>query len=239
MGTLKNSCGNTYNCIAASANDNPPILSEKAAHGGVALLWKVAIDDYISPLDNIKSDRIVGIQCEFRGHISLFILGVYLPSAGHNLEEYGEYFDSLWALYDSLSSNGKVILMGDFNRDLGNSLGNKGRREPNQRGLKLLDLANYFNVCPVNLMNMCTGPLETFNSFCGRYHTTLDYIFVPNCLLSSITSAKTFEADPDNTSDHLPIQLTLIINYNFASCAGNSQRSKKSPKLNGLNFHLK
>ena len=55
LGILKSSCGNTYNCIAASANDNLPILSGKAAHGGVALLWKVAIDDYISPLDNIKS----------------------------------------------------------------------------------------------------------------------------------------------------------------------------------------
>ena len=93
-------------------------------------------------------------------------------------------------------------------------------------------------MCPVNLMNMCAGPLETFNSFCGRYHTTLN-IFVPNCLSSSITSAKTFEAYPDNTSDHLPIQLTLTINYNFASCGGKSQRSKKSSKLNGLNFHLK
>ena len=60
-------------------------------------------------------------------------------------------------------------------------------------------------------------------------------MFVPNCLLSSITSAKTFDADPDNTSDYLPIQLTLNINYNFASCAGNSQRSKKKPKLNGPN----
>ena len=168
LGILKSSCGNTYNRIAASANDNPPILSGKAAHGSVALLWKVSIDDYISPLDNIKSDRI---QCEFPGHVLLFILGVYLPSASHNLAEYGEYFDHLWALYDSLSSNGKVILMGD----LGNSLGNKGRREPNQRGLKLLDLANYFNLCPVNLMNMRAGPLETFNSFCGRYRTTLDY----------------------------------------------------------------
>ena len=54
-------------------------------------------------------------------------------------------------------------------------------------------------------MNMCAGPLETLNSFCGRYHITLDYIFVTNSLLSSITSAKTFEADPDNTSDHLTI----------------------------------
>ena len=49
-------------------------------------------------------------------------------------------------MYDSLSSNGKVILMGGFSGDLRNSLGNKGRRESNQRGLKLLDLANFFNV---------------------------------------------------------------------------------------------
>ena len=82
--------------------------------------------------------------------------------------------------------------MGDFSGDLGNPLGCKGRR-----GLKQLDLTNYFNVL-FNLMNMCAGPLETFNSFCGRCHTTVkpDYIFVPICLLSSITSAKTFEAYP-------------------------------------------
>ena len=90
LGILKSSCGNTYNCIAASANDNLPILSGKAANGGVALLWKVAIDNYISLLDNIKPDHIVGIQCEFPGHILLYILSVYLPSASHNLEEYGE-----------------------------------------------------------------------------------------------------------------------------------------------------
>ena len=237
---LKLSCDNTYNCIAASADDNPPIFSGKAAHGGVALLWKVAIDDYISPLDNIKSDRIVGIQCDFPGYELLFIIGVYLPSASHNLEEYCEYFDYLWALYDSLSSNGKVILMGDFNGDLGNSLGDKGKREPNERGLKLLSLGNDFNLSPVNLMNMCTGPLETFNSFCGRHHSTLDYIFVPNCFRSSIESARTFEDDPDNTSDHLPIQMTLnfTVNDSSASYHGDSQCSKKKCKIFWSKFSL-
>ena len=51
-------------------------------------------------------------------------------------------------------------------------------------------------------------------------------------------SAKTFKADPDNTSDHLPIQLTLTINYNFASYAGNSQHSKKKPKIKWSKFSL-
>ena len=95
-----------------------------------------------------------------------------------------------------------------------------------------------FNLCPVNLMNMCAGSLETFNLFCRRYRTTLEYIFVPKCLLSSITSAKAFEADPDNTSGYLPIQQTLNINYNFAFCAGNSQRSKKKTKIKWSKFSL-
>ena len=237
---LKLSCDNTYNYIAASTDGNPPILSGKAAHSGVALLWKVATDDYISPLDNIKSDRIVGIQCDFPGYELLFIVGIYLPSASHNLEEYYEYFDYLWALYDSLFSNGKVILMGDFNGDLGDSLGDKGKREPNERGLKLLSFANVFNLSPVNLMNMCNGPLETFNSFCGRHHSTLDYIFVPNCLLSSIESVKTFEADSDNTSDHLPIQMTLnfTMNDNSASYDGDPQCSEEKSTIFWSKFSL-
>ena len=54
--------------------------------------------------------------------------------------------------------------MGDFNGDLGNSLGDKAKHEPNQRGLKLLDFANYFNLCPVNLMGTYHGPTETYFS---------------------------------------------------------------------------
>ena len=84
--------------------------------------------------------------------------------------------------------------------------------------------ASCFNMCPVNLMNMRARPLETFNSLL--------------LITFSITSTKTFKADPDNTSDHLPIQLTLTINYNFASCAGNSQRSKKMPKIKWSKFSL-
>ena len=130
--------------------------------------------------------------------------------------------------------------MGDFNDDLGNSRGDKGKCEPNERGLKQLSFANVFNLFPVNLMNMCTGPLEEFNLFCGRHHNTLNYIFVPNCLLSSIESAKIFEVDPDNTSDHLPIQMTLnfTMNDNSTSYDGDPQCSNKKSKFFGPNFHL-
>ena len=59
-------------------------------------------------------------------------------------------------------------------------------------------------------------------------------------MLSSIESAKTFEADPDNTSDHLPIQMTLnfTINDNSASYDGDPQCSKKKSKIFWSKFSL-
>ena len=90
--------------------------------------------------------------------------------------------------------------MGDFNGDLGNSLGDKGKREPNLCGLKLLDFASCFNLCPVNLMKMCTGPLKTFNSYCRRFHSTLDYIFY-----------QTVYRTVSNQLKHLMMMLTTLL----------------------------
>ena len=40
LGTLSSECNNSYNCIAVSSNKNPPILSGKGAHRGVAYCGK-------------------------------------------------------------------------------------------------------------------------------------------------------------------------------------------------------
>ena len=146
----------------------------------------------------------------------------------------------MWALYESLSSRGIVLIMGDFNCDSGNSLGDKDKRKPNLRGLKLLDFANCCNLCPVNLMKMCTEPLETFNSYCGRFHSTLDYIFLPNCLLSSIKSAETFDDDVDNISDHLSIQLKLCytVSDSVSTCDESSKNSRSELKIHWSKFRF-
>ena len=92
--------------------------------GGVALVWNHTIHNFITPIDTIEPDRIVGyIKCEIVNCWPLLILAVYLPSANHALEEFKECFDYLWALYDSLSADGFVILLSDSNGDLGNYLG--------------------------------------------------------------------------------------------------------------------
>ena len=117
LGFIKSATENTFNCHAVCAYDNPPILSGDNPHGGVALLWKCSINDWVTPLEDIISDRIVGIRLDFPKCDPLFILGVYLPatSAKHTLDDYLQYLHYLWAIYDKLSSEVFVVILGDFN----------------------------------------------------------------------------------------------------------------------------
>ena len=69
---LESSTKYVYKSIAVSADDNPHILSKNIAHGSVALVWKRTTDDFVTPLENIESDRIVGIRCDFDNCDPLF-----------------------------------------------------------------------------------------------------------------------------------------------------------------------
>ena len=139
----------TYNCTAVSSKGNPPILSGKPAHGGVALFWKISIDGLVIPLENIDFDRIIGIRCDFPDSDPLFISSIYLPASSHCINEFNECLHYLWALYESFISKCFVVVMGECNGDLGNALGDRRHHEPNMRDLKLIEFANFFNLCPI------------------------------------------------------------------------------------------
>ena len=88
-------------------------------------------------------------------------------------------------------------------------------------------------------MSTCRGPLETFVSHCGRFKSTIHYIFLPNCLFDSIVSSKVFEQTIDNTSDHLPVKLE--INYSVNSSAlsvDNSSNMGVRDKIRWLKFTM-
>ena len=126
---------------------------------------------------------------------------------------------------------------GELNGDPGNSLGDKGCYAPNDRGLRLLDFANYFVSHKLNLLLVCSRPLETFVSHCGRFKSKIDYILLSNCLHDSIVSCKTFEQTIENTSDHLPVQLK--INYNNSCTALSFDNCSEMDKVDGQIVALK
>ena len=85
LGILESAINYTFKCTAVSPFDNPAILLRKPAHGGVALFWENSINDFVTPLEEIDSDRIVGIRCDFGNNDPLFILCVYLPSSSYQM----------------------------------------------------------------------------------------------------------------------------------------------------------
>ena len=58
----------------------------------------------------------MGIKCDFPNYSPLFILSVYLTSLNDKIEDFNEH---LWALYDTLSTDGYVIVLGDLMGILG------------------------------------------------------------------------------------------------------------------------
>ena len=183
----------------------PALLMEKKRMEELHSCGKLPFMFILLLLKTFNAIALWESNANFQAVNHLFILSVYMPSSNHALDEYREYLDFLWALYDSLSADSFVLVMGDLNGDLGNSLGDKGLKEPNERGKLLLDFANYFNLCPINLLVICDCPLETYFSHCGKYRSTIDYKFLPYCLQNSIVMSKTFDLDIDNSSDHQPV----------------------------------
>ena len=167
--------------------------------------------------------------------------------ANHIAEEFQEYFDYLWALYESLSVQGYTILMGDFNCDLGNSMGDRAPYEPNQRGLKLSEFANYFNLLSSKSFKTMLWTVYTYHSCCGRYRSTIGYIFLPNCLFKSIVSVKTLE--PITSQCRLPLSSLIYLSKSLAVLTmqnlplkirsfGPNFRMKRSVKSMSIRFCL-
>ena len=131
-----------------------------------------------------------------------------------------------------------MLILCDLNGDLGKSLGDKSSYEANQRGLKLLGLADFFNLCPVNLFGSCSGPLESYILHCDRCRSTIDYILLPNCLFDNIVSAESFDPHVDNASDHLLIEVCLSYPDKSVNNAteDNIDISESKPKIRWYEF---
>ena len=89
---------------------------------------------YFGPLKNIDSDSTVGIQCGFPGYDTLHILGVYLLHQATILSFMINILITCGPCMSHYPPGWVVLIMSDSNGDLGSSLGDKGKHEPNLCG---------------------------------------------------------------------------------------------------------
>ena len=76
---------------------------------------------------------MIGIEYNL-SHCSLYIISVYLPSRSGCTDDIKESLDQLDAAITLLSPGTDIIIMGDFNADLGLLGGPKASTEVNEQG---------------------------------------------------------------------------------------------------------
>ena len=80
---------------------------------------------------------------------------------------------------------------------------------PNSQGLIVKEWADRYNLHPVSISEISSGPGYTY--FSGEKRTTVDYIFSDVATVECLETCYTHDMHGFNTSDHLPISATLSL----------------------------
>ena len=135
-----------------------------------------------------------------------------------------------------------TVIIGDFNGALGYLGGNRICSEPNQRGKRIDEFFNFFNLSAVNLGKSCACPLETFYADSGTSSSAIDPIVVPRALTQYINWTRVFDREAENLSDHIPIAISykkslLQHNNKSGSSLGYSRKHVSWHKFNAQQIH--
>ena len=159
-----------------------------------------------------NSDRINIIEIiETYGKQSLYVINVYLPRQACKISDFKKHVDILEEMVNDCRSSGEVIIVGDMNSHFGKDLGSRfsGKSTSN---------ATYLNMCikRCNLIimdgdkNICSGPCHTFN-VPGVGRSYIDHCVATPMIASYTNGIRILEDCVINTSDHLPVLISLNI----------------------------
>lgn len=162
--------------------------------GGTAILYKKSINRIVSHIENISSNRIVGVRIETQHGTHIAVMCVYMPSS-NSRDAYFETLSELQSLVTFYLQDGPVIVSGDFNAQLCNA----DSHNFNFKSKALVDFIRFNNMNPINVTRNTTGPLYSF----VPNRTMIDHLLADSMV--DIGHFKIIdETDMVITSDHLP-----------------------------------
>ena len=197
---------NTHHCFARASRLAPAEDYGKGrGQGGVALFWDKKIT-CITAVSDVILDRACAIRLQTQTGCIIYFVSIYLPAQGSR-ETLEASLDEVTEVIESREPQAHVVLLGDFNGDVGNAGGPRASRNPTPRGSKVMEFFNRHDLTTVNMQEFTDGPVDTYE---GQVNgSTLDYIAVPSSLLPAVTSCKVYGWSELNTSDHVPLSATL------------------------------
>ena len=225
-GTLGRSSPSSSGPVVSSAQGN----TYYTGHGGVALGWHTSLDHMVSPASFTPTSRIVGIQLSSPHH-SLYFISVYLPCRSGCADDFKEMLDHIDTILQLLPTSADVIIMGDFNADLGQEGGPKCTTPANEQGKIFLRYLRSWNYISTHLYLSPMSESFTYESEAHSSLSTIDHIICPRHLLPSFRSSSPLQDLPLNTSDHHPVCAAL--RCTFSSTISHRDHPNYSPPNSG------
>ena len=213
------------------ADENIGSSAIRLRKGGLAILWQTSLDYCITTLNlPFQSDRISAIRVDMPNEAPLFIVNVYLPTTNTHINEYRDCIHDLQVIVDWLTSEGMLIIYGDFNGQYGLRKGRRSSLPTSARGTVLREFLAYNNMYSTVCDEQCEGPIYTCWPGDSSYNPSQIDHFVC-CDNTSHHMERCFVHDDHvlNVSDHHPISLSVKclatpcicavppIRYNWAS----------------------
>ena len=177
----------------------------KRGQGGVMILWDKTISG-ITPINEIVHDRICAIRVQNVNGTVFNIYNVYMPAQGC-ADDLAVTLDELGAILDNSEANAYNIIGGDLNGDMGNLGGPRANHICTNEGRIVYDFTSRYNLYPVNLSMKAIGPINTF--YGHNAESCLDYFLVHRDMEDVVLGCETISFNPLNTSDHLPVVISL------------------------------
>ncbi|CAG2197890.1 unnamed protein product [Mytilus edulis] len=188
-----------YIAKSVDDNDDPDFnVSMKRGYGGVAIIWKKEINENIKELID-GGNRIQAIHIQ-QGDKPICLINVYMPSDSKNADiEYKDTLAQIDEMIEKYKDTHEIIVCGDMNGSLDRS------STPHDKILKTFckeKCIGNTEKCPVK---------ETFYHQNGMSKGQIDYfLFKSNSeIINKIRQIDVLDTDPENTSDHVPVILTL------------------------------
>ena len=166
------------------------------------MLWHKSVA--ATPITDINSDWICGIRCTMDDRVDslMSVIGVYLPCLDLGIDRHREHLKELERVVSESRLLGPVTVLGDFNAYLGG-----WECQQNIQGVLLQEMTERFELSTVSEGVLSSGLGYTYRS--GDVRTTVDYILMDIKAASMVSSCHTHPMEDLNTSDHLPLTVSL------------------------------
>ena len=195
------SIDSSYSSIVKISEEINPYSRASCGKAGVAIMYRKCINDCISEIENISSDRVLGIELNPGEIVSTFIFCVYLPADG-NIQRYTEVLTELQTLVSYYVTQGNIVIAGDLNAQYIS----QSPTPSNIKSKHLTDFINNNSLVPVNTSNLCSGPKYSFIPS----RSMIDHFLIDATTAASCYSCQVIdESRLTLTSDHYPILLKL------------------------------